>query len=343
MSTHDSIRHEEAVTAAAPRSPIRATVSRAARDTPLIQVAVLVAMFIYGAVTLDGFSSLTSVKSMLLLSSFLGVAALGQTLLVLIGHLDLSVPGFIGFGNVLTAILFGQDHWPFVATLALIVVASVLMGSFNGLICHRLKVQSIVVTLGMNFVMLGIIGVMAANGITGSAPAWLTRFATVISPTLGVGVPPLVVLWAVIALIAGFVLRRTLAGRRVYLTGANPRAAQLALVRTGRVVVASFALSAVSAAVTGVLLTGFSGSGNVDIGTPYLFTSLTAVIVGGTSIMGARGDYWRTVIGAMMLTVINAVLLAKGYSNAEQQILFGIIILLAVLAYGREPRLRDQI
>jgi ribose transport system permease protein len=107
--------------------------------------------------------------------------------------------------------------------------------------------------------------------------------------------------------------------------------------------VASFALSAVGAAVTGVLLTGFSGSGNVDIGTPYLFTSLTAVIVGGTSIMGARGDYWRTVIGAIMLTVINTVLLAKGYSNAEQQILFGIIILVAVLAYGREPRLRDRI
>jgi ribose transport system permease protein len=324
-------------------SSLRSIASRATRDTPLIQFAVLVAMFAYGAVTLDGFDSLTSIKSMLLLSSFLGLAALGQTLLVLMGHLDLSVPGFIGFGNVLTAILLGQDHWPFIATLALIVVASVLMGALNGVICHRLRVQSIVVTLGMNFVMLGIIGVMAANGITGSGPAWLTRFATVSSATLGVGVPPLVALWAVVALIAEFMLRRTLSGRRVYLTGANPRAAELALVRTGRVVVASFALSALGAAVTGVLLTGFSGSGAVDIGTPYLFTSLTAVIVGGTSIMGARGDYWRTVIGAVMLTVINTVLLAKGYSNAEQQILFGIIILVAVLAYGREPRLRDRI
>lgn len=343
MSTIDSTRADEAAPAEPSRGSIQALATRAARDIPLVQVAVLVAMFVYGAVTLDGFSSLTSIKSMLLLASFLGLAALGQTLLVLMGHLDLSVPGFIGFGNVLTAILFGQDHWPFVATLALIIAASLLMGAVNGVICHRLKVQSIVVTLGMNFVMLGIIGVMAANGITGSAPAWLTRFATVSSATLGVGVPPLVVLWVVIALIAGFVLRRTLAGRRVYLTGANPRAAELALVRTRRVVVAAFALSAVSASLTGVLLTGFSGSGNVDIGTPYLFTSLTAVIVGGTSIMGARGDYWRTVIGAIMLTVINTVLLAKGYSNAEQQILFGIIILVAVLAYGREPRLRDRV
>ena len=325
------------------RGTLRDALPRIGRDLPVVQLVVLIGMFIFGAVTLDGFSSLVSVKSMLLLSAFLGLAALGQTVLVLMGHLDLSVPGFIGFGNVVTAILYGQDHWSFVTTLLLILVVAIVMGSVSGVICHRLRVQSIVVTLGMNFVMLGVIGIMAANGITGSGPAWLTRFATVTSPTLGVSVPPLVVLWVIIALVAGFVLRRTLAGRRVYLTGANPRAAELALVRTGRVVVAAFALSALSAAVTGVLLTGFSGSGDTSIGTPYLFTSLTAVIVGGTSITGARGDYWRTVIGAIMLTVINTVLLAKGYSNAEQQILFGVIILVAVLAYGRETRLRDRV
>ena len=325
------------------RGALRDALARIGRDLPVVQLVVLIGMFIFGAVTLQGFSSLVSVKSMLLLSAFLGLAALGQTILVLIGHLDLSVPGFIGFGNVVTAILYGQDHWSFVTTLLLILAVAIVMGSVSGVICHRLRVQSIVVTLGMNFVMLGVIGILAANGITGSGPAWLTRFATVTSPTLGVSVPPLVALWVVIALIAGFVLRRTVAGRRVYLTGANPRAAELALVRTGRVVVAAFALSALSAAVTGVLLTGFSGSGDTGIGTPYLFTSLTAVIVGGTSLAGARGDYWRTVIGAIMLTVINTVLLAKGYSNAEQQILFGVIILVAVLAYGRETRLRDRV
>ncbi len=325
------------------RLEARATLARLSRDTPLVQVAVLIAIFIYGAATLDGFSSFLSIKSMLLLASFLGLAALGQTVLVLLGHLDLSVPGFIGLGNVLTAILVGQDHWSFVSTIVLIVGAAILLGSVSGLICHYFGVQSIVVTLGMNFILLGAIGVMAGSGITGTAPGWLTRFATVGSATFGVSIPPLVVLWAVVAIIAGFFLRRTLAGRRIYLTGSNPHAARLALVKTGRVVVAAFALSALGAAVTGVLLTGFSGSGDTQVGTPYLFTSLTAVIVGGTSIVGARGDYWRTVIGAIMLTVINTVLLAKGYSNAEQQILFGLIILVAVLAYGREPRLRDRI
>jgi ribose transport system permease protein len=109
------------------------------------------------------------------------------------------------------------------------------------------------------------------------------------------------------------------------------------------VVTGAFALSAVSAAVVGVLLTGFSGSADTGIGTPYLFTSLTAVIIGGTSIVGARGDYWRTVIGAIMLTVITTILIANGSSIADQQILFGVVILLVVFVYGREPRLRDRV
>jgi ribose transport system permease protein len=321
----------------------RATLTRLSRDTPLVQLVLLVAIFLYGAATLEGFGSTLSIKSMLLVASFLGLAALGQTVLVLLGHLDLSIPGFIGLGNVVTAILIGQEGWAFLTTLAVIIAAAVVMGSVSGFVCHRFRVQSIVVTLGMNFVLLGAISVMARGGITGTAPDWLTRFATVSTDTLGVSVPPLIVLWFVVAIIAGLVLRRTVAGRRVYLTGANPRAADLALVRTGGVVVAGFALSAVAAAMTGVLLTGFSGSGDTGIGTPYLFTSLTAVIVGGTSIVGAKGDYWRTFIGAIMLTVINTVLLAKGYSAAVQQILFGVIIFIAALAYARETRLRDRV
>ncbi len=321
----------------------RATVARLSRDTPLVQLAVLVAIFGYGALTLNGFSSLVSVKSMLLIASFLGLAALGQTVLVLLGHLDLSVPGYIGLGNVLTAILVGQDHWAFIPALAVVIAASIVMGSLSGLVCYRFHVQSIVVTLGMNFVLLGAIEVMAGNGITGSAPHWLTQFASVTSSTAGIGVPPLIVLWVIVAVIGGVILRRTGAGRRVYLTGSNPLAANLALVKTGRVVIAAFALSAVGAAIAGVLLLGFGGSGDTTIGTPYLFTSVTAIIVGGTSLVGARGDYWRTVIGALMLTVINTVLLAKGGNAAQQQILYGLIILVVALAYGRETRLRDQV
>ena len=123
---------------------------------------------------------------------------------------------------------------------------------------------------------------------------------------------------------------------------ARPAARTRARPGPGGVVIAAFALSAGRAAARHIA-DRFQRLGDTGIGTPYLFTSLTAVIVGGTSIVGARGDYWRTVIGAIMLTVINTVLLAKGYSAAVQQILFGVIILVAALAYGRETRLRDRV
>jgi len=114
-------------------------------------------------------------------------------------------------------------------------------------------------------------------------------------------------------------------------------------VNTRRVWTGAFALSAACAGVVGVLLAGFSGSADATVGTQYLFTSLAAVIVGGTSITGAHGDYWRTVVGALIITVLTTLLLGHGYSVGDQQIAFGLAILLVVAGYGRDVRLRDRV
>jgi len=316
---------------------------RLARDTPLVQLLALVLIFGYGAVTLTGFASAVSIKSMLLISAFLGLAAIGQTILVLVGQLDLSVPGFIGLGNVLLLLLVGEYHWPFALALLLVLAVSGLSGSVSGLLCYLFQVESIVVTIGMNFALMGLLDLIGPRALNLTAPAWLTRFASVTGTTGGVDVPPILVLWLIVAIVVALVLRRTVIGRHVYLTGANPAAARLALVPTARVVIGAFALSAVAAAGTGVLLAGYIGGANPQVGTPYLFSSITAIIVGGTALGGARGDYWRTVIGALMLTIVNTVLLAHGGSAAQQQVLYGLIILLVGMVYGREPRLRDRV
>lgn len=313
------------------------------RETPLAQLAALAALVLCGVATLDGFTQLASFKSMLLVASFLGIAALGQTLVVLIGHIDLAIPGYIAFGNVGLVLLVGERGWPLPAALATLVACAFPAGALCGYICHRLNAQSIVVTLGMNFVLQGLVGLLAEGGVQGEVPAWLTRFASVGGTTFGVGVPPLVVLWATLAVVVGVVLRRTVAGRRLYLTGSNPGAAQLALVRTGRVVTLTFGWSAVAGVATGVLLTGFSGSADGTIGMQYLFMSLAAVVIGGTSIIGARGDYWRSVLGALILTVVTTLLIGHGYQPADQTILLGVILLVVVLIYGREAPIRDRV
>jgi ribose transport system permease protein len=148
---------------------------------------------------------------------------------------------------------------------------------------------------------------------------------------------------ALVAIVLEAVLRSTVTGRRIYATGANERAADLAGVVTPRIWIGAFALSGLSAGVVGLLLTGFIGSAQVGIGDQYLFLSLSAVVVGGTSLVGARGDYWRTVLGALILTLITTLLVGHGAGLAAQEMLFGALILLFVGLYGRERRVRDRV
>src|SRR6185437_14898262 len=160
--------------------------------------------------------------------------------------------------------------------------------------------------------------------VYGSVPGWFQRFVSPATSTAGLPVPPVVVLWVVITLAIGVVLHLTGVGRRLYATGANERAAQLALVRTERVWVGTFAASAVFSGIAGMLLGAWSGTGEQSIGDPYLFNSIAAVIIGGTSLIGARGDYWRTVIGTLILIELTTNLVGHSYSTPTQQIIIGV-------------------
>jgi ribose transport system permease protein len=150
------------------------------------------------------------------------------------------------------------------------------------------------------------------------------------------------VIWIAFAILLQLLLHRTVTGRRIFATGANVRAAELTLVPTRRVWTVVFSASAVLSALVGVLLAGFAGS-DPSLGDPYLFQGLTAVVIGGTAIGGARGDYAHTVVGALILTVLTTILVGRGYDAADQQIIFGVLILLVVAAFGRERAVRDDV
>jgi ribose transport system permease protein len=312
------------------------------RRYPLAQTVALVAIFVYGAATIDGFGQWFNVKSMLTLAALLALAALGQTLVMILGGLDLSIPGFIVMGAIVVSQLYGSDGWPAAAAIVLPVVLAAVMGAATGWICHRHRIQPLIVTLGMGGLAEGGSVAWTKATITGSPPSFLTDISSPASTTFGVDVPPIVVLTAAVAIVVAVILHRTVAGRRMYATGANPRAAGLARVHTGRVWVGVFAASAVIATLVGILLAGFSGA-DQSLGDPYLFQGLTAVIVGGTTIMGARGDYTHTVIGALTLTVLTTILIGNDVSPAANQIIFGVLILVVVAGYGRDRRLRDRI
>jgi ribose transport system permease protein len=308
---------------------------------PLLQLVALIVVFSYGAVDL-GFWNWTSVKQILVLASLAGLASVGQTLLILMGGFDLSISGFIVSSALVVSVL--KDKWgiSFAAAILVAVLAGAILGGLAGQICHRYQIQPLIVTLAMGTIALGLVQVQTEGSFSGTSPDWLIRLASPGTDTFGVDVPPLVVMWAVVAVLMALFLHRTTGGRRVMATGANPRAAEYSLVRTRRVWTLAFAFSGATSALAGILIGGFAGSVDSGVGDPYLFASVVAVIVGGT-VFGGPGDYSRTVVGALFLTVVNVVLVGKGAIPADQNILYGVAILLAVALYGRERRPRDRV
>jgi ribose transport system permease protein len=315
---------------------------RLQRDYPVVQALALVLVFLYGSVTLEGFDSRLAISSMLVLAGLLGLAAAGQTLCVLVGGIDFSVAAWIVAGATITVQLMGAGHWPAIEVLALIAACALAAGAVVGFICHRFGVQPLIVTLAANSIVSGAVIVWSKAYVVGSPPFWLTQVASPAGRTLGLPVPPLAVIWAVVIAVMAVVLHRTVVGRWIYAIGSNPRGAELALVPTRWVWVGCFAVSALFSAMTGVLLAAFAGGGDSTIGDPYLYTALTAVIVGGTA-FGAHGDYTRTALGALLLTALTTVMIGHGFNTADQQILSGVLILLMVAFYARDRRIRDRI
>ena len=329
-----------------PRGAARSAARRVAgwqSRFPALQVLALIAVVTYGLVTIPGFGSSPSVKSMAVLAALLGLAALPQTLVVLLGGIDFSIPAFIAVGGILTAALAGGRGWPIGEVLLLIVVACGACGAVSGFLCHRFTANPLIVTLGMYAVVEGAILVSTNGDVTDPPPDSLIRWTAVNGKTFGIGLPPVVVLWIVVALVVGLALSRTPPGRRLYATGTNLRAARLALMRTEVIWTVIFMLSAIIAGLTGVLVSSYASGATSGMGDVYLFQGLTAVIIGGTAIGYARGDYWRTVLGSLILTAVTTVLIGKGFDSTDTQILFGFVILIVVGAYGRQQRVQDRV
>jgi ribose transport system permease protein len=311
------------------------------RRFPLLQVVALALLYLVGVVTVPGWLTRSTLMSMLVMAALLGLAGAGQTIVVLGGGIDFSVGAFITAGGVFITELTSVDHWPVWAAIVFSLAVAAVGGALNGVVSYRFRIEPLVVTLGVGALLNGLLTGWVSGAVSGTPPAWTDSAVSVTADTFGIPIPPVVSAWIVLAVIAGVVLARTRAGRNLYLNGTNPVAARRALVRTGWTWTAGFIVSALLATFAGMLLAG-DGGGNLSAGDPYLFQALTAVIVGGT-MFGGRGDYWRTVLGALILTVVTYLLEAHNYSTGVQEMVYGALIMLVVAIYGRERRIRDRV
>lgn len=324
------------------RGDIRVRLRQLQRRYPLLQLIALVIALVYGLASLPGLGSWSGIKTILVVASIIGVVSIGQTVVVLLGGFDLSLPGFMVASAYFVSNVKQQDHLPFVVVLAMAVVACGVLGALSGYLCHRFAVQPLIVTLGVGSALAGLVQAVSGDAPVGQAPQWTVRLTSIGSKTAGLDIPPVVVIWLGATIALAYLFHRTLTGRRLLATGANRPSAEYSLINTRRVWAGAFAMSGIMAVFAGLLVAGFAGNLDTTTANPYLFQSLVAVIVGGT-VFGGPGDYTRTVVGALFLAVVNTVLVGHGATAQDQDILYGVVLVVAVASYGRERRLRDRV
>ena len=310
--------------------------------------ALLVILFAAGAYLVDGFASSNNIRSILLLAAFLGLAALGQTMVALVGGLDLSIPFVIGASNILLAYLFGTDI-PAILCILIIALMGLTIGLLNAVLSYRLQGQALIVSLGVGFAVVGAAQIFTTLGsqysgtVFSEVPKWFAAIASINGKTFGLPVPPVVIIWALISGLVVFATSRMRRGREIYAIGGNRTAAARLRISEFRVWMLTYGVSGLTASITGMLLLGFSGGGFAGVGDPYLFTTVAAVVVGGTSLLGGVGGYGATVIGVLVLQVLTSLLVGLGLNYAAQQTVFGLLILPMVAIYARTPHIRMQI
>jgi ribose transport system permease protein len=262
----------------------------------------------------------------------LAILAACQTLAMLTGGIDLSV-GAVASMAAFLMVTQATAQGPVIA-IVIAFVAAAIAGVVNGIGIGVFKVHPLIMTLGMSLVVLGLMSVyqllMVQSGVLiPDAIKWLGS-----EISLGF-LPNNLIVFVPLAVLIVIGLRRSGYGRLLFAVGDNPIAARLAGTRVWQVLLALYILSAVLAAVAGILMAGLLNNATVSLAEQSVLPSVAAAVIGGTSIMGGRGGYSGTIVGALILTILTTLLTVLEMPEAVRQVLFGAIIVAVAAAYTR--------
>lgn len=264
-------------------------------------------------------------------ASFLGIIASGMMMVILLGHIDLSIPWTLTTSAMMATSIGGA------AALPIGLLVGAMVGIVNGLGVAYLRVPSMIFTLAMNTVLQGLMVIHTG----GFAPQ---TQSTPLMEFLAVGrifsIPMAAFVWALLGIGIVFILRKTPFGRYIFAIGNQESAAYLSGINTKLVLIGSFIISSMCAALAGILLTGYSHKAYQAMGDAYLLPSIAAVVIGGTNILGGSGSYLGTALGTMLIVLLQSVLSVMQMPEAGRQIIYGGVIIIMLLVYGRGKKLQ---
>ncbi|WP_082910215.1 ABC transporter permease [Sinorhizobium glycinis] len=306
----------------------------ALRNPPLLTLLLVALVWLAASLTLRGFGAYGHLRYLLELSAVIGIVAAGQTLVILMGGIDLSVGAIITVTAILLPLLSPSADPTGLSGLAIALAIATGIGFLNGAGAAYLRVPPIIMTLAMATFLQGLLVIVAggsAVSVTNAAVLWLGQARPL-------GVPSGVMLWIAVSAVVLVIIHRTPLGARLLALGANPLASRLSGINVTRSMLVLYAMSGFFAGLAGILILGMNRQGYVGIGEPYLLTSIAAVVLGGTSILGGRGTYAGTIPGAILLVTTTALITVVNASPGWRSIMFGSLILALLLISGREGR-----
>lgn len=307
-----------------------------AGSTTFRLVLMILVLYLVSGILSPVYFSFNHIMSLLVLCSFLGIIAIGQTFVVLSGGIDLSVAYTITF----VACVFGQTMKYTnneVIAFGAAMLAALLTGLFKGFGVAILKFPPMVMTLAASSVLMSVTFLYTGGVLKGSATAFIT---SIVKGNI-LGIRYCVLVWLALGLISMWVLKKTTFGRAIYAIGSNPRVAKLSGINTTRVLMGVYVYETFMMSIAAILLVGYIGYPNYTMGDGYQLISVASVVIGGTSILGGQGGYGGTIGGVIVIYLIQSVLILLNIGEAGREIVYGAIILLILLAYGRGKKLNQ--
>lgn len=298
----------------------------------LVAYAIVIALWIAASSLIQGFGVFAHLRYIVELGAIIGFAAIGQTLAVIGGGIDLSVSAIITVAAILLPMLSFAGDTTGLLAIALTLLLSAGIGAVNGLGIGYLGLPPLIMTLAMATILQGVLVLIAGGSAVSMENATLTWLGS--SHVLGVSMT--IILWAVAAAATLFWLHGTRSGALIFAIGTSPDVSRLSGVPVQRVTLWLYVAAGLSAGVAGLLLLAMNGQGYVGIGDPYLLSSIAAVVLGGTSILGGQGSYLGTIAGSVLLVTMTALITVINASEGWRSVILGCLILGLLPLSGRD-------
>ena len=296
-------------------------------------------LLIIGQIVSPGFATLKQIINLLIVASFLGIVAGGQTLVIMSGNsgIDLSVGNVVTMGAIIGGALIKEQNENVLLGLIVVLAITFIVGLLNGIGSTYFNIPPLIMTLSMGIIVQAISKFITGGVPVGGAASILRNM--VIGRFLGI--PGILYIWLAFSILIIIILRNSTYGIYLLSVGANDKAAYLSGVPVRLIRILTYGFSSMIAGASGFFYLGYLGSVyNITLGDKYTLPSIIAVVIGGTSLAGGNGGYVGTIAGAIVLQILESILITINIEQFGRNIIFGLVLLGLMYSYGRGKKLR---